>query len=262
MSLHSFAVMPYKDSPFLTLCLDSLTNQTMKSQIYISTSTPTEQVSETAAKYGIEIFTTEPNQGIAHDWSFALRRAKTKYVTLAHQDDVYLPNYTERCVAASEKFSDTLICFTDYSEVTERGERRHTSMLGVKRLLLWSFMPVKNNIRSKSAKRLSQSFGSSISCPTVMYNTDMLSNFRFSGDYTINMDWDAWLRMADMIGTFVYVPQVLLQHRIHSDSATTVGLGGRARQREDLEIFGRLWPKTIAAILARLYSRSYSSNEG
>ena len=44
-----------------------------------------------------------------------------------------------------------------------------------------------------------------------MYNTDMLSNFRFSGDYTINLDWDAWLRMADMIGTFVYVPQILLQ---------------------------------------------------
>src|SRR6516164_1647850 len=114
-------------------------------------------------------------------------------------------------------------------------------------------MPIKNNIRSKSAKRLSQSLGSSIACPTVMYNTVILSNFRFSGDYTINMDWDAWLRMADMIGTFVHVPQILVQHRIHRDSATSVGLGVRARQREDLEIFGRLWPKAIATILARLY---------
>jgi len=81
----------------------------------------------------------------------------------------------------------------------------------------------------------------------------MLSNLRFSGDYTINMDWDGWLRVANMIGTFVYVPQILLQHRIRSDSATSVGLGVQARQREDLEIFRRLWPKSIAAILARLY---------
>jgi hypothetical protein len=95
-----------------------------------------------------------------------------------------------------------------------------------------------------------------------MYNTEMLSDSRFSGDYAKNMDWDAWLRMADMIGTCVYVPQILLQHRIHSDSATSIGLGVEARQCEDLEIFGRLWPKAIAAILARLYSRSYSSNEG
>jgi len=123
-------------------------------------------------------------------------------------------------------------------------------------------MPIKKNIRSKSAKRLAQSFGSSIACPTVMYNTDMLSNFRFSGDYTMNIDWDGRLRMADLIGTFVYLPRILLQHRIHTDSATSVGLGNQARQREDLEIFGRLWPKAIAAILARLYSRSYSSNEG
>jgi hypothetical protein len=95
-----------------------------------------------------------------------------------------------------------------------------------------------------------------------MYNTNMLSNFRFSGNYAMNMGWDAWLRMAKMIGTFAYVFQILLQHRIHSDSATSVGLGVQARQREDLETFGRLWPKAIAAILATLYSRSYSSNEG
>jgi hypothetical protein len=122
-------------------------------------------------------------------------------------------------------------------------------------------MPVKKNIQNKSAKRLSQSFGNSIASPSIMYNTEMLSDSRFSGDYAINMDWDAWLRMAAMFGTFVYVPQILLQRRIHSDSATSVGLGLQPRQREDLEIFGRLWPKAIAAILARLYARSYSSNE-
>ena len=101
-----------------------------------------------------------------------------------------------------------------------------------------------------------------MACPTVIYNTDMLSNFRFSGDYTINMDWDGWLRMADMIGTFVYVPQIFSQHRIHIDSATSVGVVVQARQREDSEIFRRLWPKIIVAILARLYSSSCSSNEG
>jgi len=94
-----------------------------------------------------------------------------------------------------------------------------------------------------------------------MYNTHMLSNFRFSGDYTINMDWDAWLRMANIDGRFVYVPDILLAHRIHSGSATTIGLGRQARQREDLHLFRRLWPRPVAAILARFYSRSYKSNE-
>jgi hypothetical protein len=72
-----------------------------------------------------------------------------------------------------------------------------------------------------------------------MYNTNTLSNFRFSGDYTIHLDWDAWLRMANMDGRFVYVPDILLAHRIHSGSATTIGLGRQARQREDLHLFRR-----------------------
>ncbi len=261
MSLHSFAVVPYKDSPFLALCLDSLTNQTVKSQIYISTSTPTAQVSETAAKYGIEVFTTEPNQGIVHDWNFALQQAKTKYVTLAHQDDIYLPRYAELCVENSEKFNDTLICFTGYSEIAGYGERRHTLMLYVKRLMLRSFMPVNEYICSKGWKRFSLSFGNAIPCPSVLYNTHLLRNFRFCQDYEINMDWDAWLRMANMDGRFVYVPDILLAHRIHSGSATTIGLGRQARQREDLHLFRRLWPRPVAAILAWFYSRSYKSNE-
>jgi hypothetical protein len=94
-----------------------------------------------------------------------------------------------------------------------------------------------------------------------MYNTEKLSDFSFSRDYTTNMDWDAWLRMADMNGRFVYVPEVLVQHRIHSASATSIGIGARDRQPEDLKIFRRLWPGPAATILARLYSRSYRFNE-
>jgi len=40
MTKHSFAVMAYKDSPYLSDCLDSLKDQTVKSEIYITTSTP------------------------------------------------------------------------------------------------------------------------------------------------------------------------------------------------------------------------------
>jgi hypothetical protein len=40
--------------------------------------------------------------GIGHDWNFSFSHAKTKYVTLAHQDDVYDPAYTENCLRISE----------------------------------------------------------------------------------------------------------------------------------------------------------------
>jgi len=258
---HSFAVMAYKDSPYLADCLDSLTSQTTGSQIYITTSTPSGYIDDIARKYGVQVFGTEPGLGLAHDWNFSFGIAKTKYVTLAHQDDIYEPNYTERCVSAAEKFNDTLICFTGYSELTNDRERKNTLMLNTKKLIHIFFMPFEKNIRNRFWKKASLSFGSPIPCPSVMYNKEMLANFAFSEKYKINVDWDAWLRMASLRGRFVYVPEILLKHRIHTASATTGGLKENIRQQEDLEIFNRIWPAFMAKLLSKFYSRSYTSNE-
>ena len=261
MSNHSFAVMAYKDSPYLPDCLDSLRDQTVKGEIYIATSTPSAYIDETAKKYGIKIFTTEPGQGIAHDWNFSLSVAKTKYVTLAHQDDLYDKQYTELCINAAEKFNDTLICFTGYNEIVDNKERNSTLMLRIKKFMNFMFMPFSKNIKSNAWKKFSQSFGTAIPCPSVMYNKETLRDFKFSEKYKVSLDWDAWLRMSNMNGRFIYVPKTLSKHRIHKASATTEGIQGNVRQQEDFEIYCRIWPKFIARILSKIFARSYKSNE-
>ena len=246
MSNHSFAVMAYKESPYLSHCLDSLMNQTVRSEIFITTSTPSPYIDEIAKKYGIQVFVTEPAKGIAHDWNFSLDSAKTKYVTLAHQDDIYVPDYTERCLKSSEKFDDTLICFTGYSElINDEKERSSTLMLNAKKVLNFMFMPFKKNIKSKSWKRFSQAFGTPIPCPTVMFNKELLGDFKFSEKYKVSLDWDAWLRMSSMNGRFVYIPKILVKHRIHLDSATTEGIKANVRQTEDFEIYCRINPSRL-----------------
>lgn len=258
---HSFAIMVYGDSPYLTECLDSLKNQTIESYIYISTSTPSLYISEIAKEYGVELFITESGKGIGHDWNFSLLQAKTKYVTLAHQDDVYQPHYVESCYNASEKFSDSLICFTGYSEIFDNKDRKGTLLLNTKRLMLWVLMPFKKNIKHKFCKKLLLSFGNPISAPGVTYNLERLKDFKFSTDYSINLDWEAWFRMAKMKGRLVYVPKPLFKHRIHSQSATTVGIKVNARQTEDIKMFRHFWPRFLARVFAKLYAKSYKSNE-
>jgi hypothetical protein len=41
----------------------------------------------------------------------------------------------------------------------------------------------------------------------------------------------------------VYIPEILMGHRISEDSATTRNLANNIRQKEDLEIFEEFWPK-------------------
>ena len=74
------------------------------------------------------------------------------------------------------------------------------------------------------------------------------------------MDWDAWLRLAALPGAFTLVSVASSSMGYHEDSETTAALAGRRRQDEDRRIFDALWPRPVAALLARLYARAYTSN--
>ncbi len=260
MSIHSFAVLAYKDSPYLSECLDSLKNQSLESKIYISTSTPSEYIKEMAEKYNVELFVTESGLGIAHDWNFSLLHAKTKYVTLAHQDDIYSPDYTKECIQTAEKFNDILICFTNYSEIVDGRERSGTLLLNIKLFMLLFFMQYKKDLIRRFWKKRLLSFGNPIAAPSVCYNLEKLNGFQFSNELSINMDWDAWYKMANMHGRFAYIKKTLMKHRIHPESATSDGLQTNKRHAEDYLMFKRFWPSLIAKILAKFYQRSYKSN--
>ena len=261
MTLHSFAILAYKHSPYLEECIVSLKNQTIQSEIYIATSTPSDFLTKLAEKYALNIIVTESGKGIAHDWNFSLQQAQTKYLTLAHQDDIYLSHYTEKCLKAAEDFEDTIICFTDYLEMMDGKDRDNTLLLKIKRLMFRFFMPLKSNLKSVFWKKRLLSFGCPIAAPSVMYNLKKLDAFNFNDDFSINMDWDAWYRLANKSGRFVFMNQKLLKHRIHNESATTLGLKTNQRQEEDLIMFKRLWPTPIAQLISVLYAKSYSSNE-
>ena len=258
---HTFAVLAYRDSPHLRECLDSLLAQTVKSEILMVTSTPSDYLYGIASEYDLPLFEARSEQGITHDWNFALGLVGTKYATLAHQDDVYLPRYTEWCLQALSPYPDALISYTDYTELFNGEERDGTLLLETKRLIHRFFMPFQRNLVSRFAKQRYLSFGSPICTPSVLFHVDNLGGFRFSDRFSINMDWDAWRHLADREGRFVYVPHKLIQHRIHADSETSKGLHDKRRHGEDLRMFQDFWPLPVARLLSWFYSLSYRSNK-
>ena len=256
--LHSFAVLAYKNSPYLEECLRSLVSQTRKSEVYIATSTPSKYIQKLADKYSCNLYVNQNSSGIASDWNFAFSRCKTPYLTLAHQDDIYLPEYTAS-LFNNKKIENSLITFTDYSELLVGTIRENTANLLIKKILRLPFL-FSGELSSKFYKRFILSFGSPIPCPSVMYNTLKLKDFRFSGEFSINMDWAAWLELSRKEGSFVFERKKLFLHRIHQGSETTKGITDRRRWNEDKRIFAMIWPSWFAKILVRLYSLSYQSN--
>jgi glycosyltransferase involved in cell wall biosynthesis len=256
---HSFVVPAYGHSPHLEQCLESLRAQSSPSQVVLSTSTPFPELQAIASRYDARLLVHGPNAGIGHDWNQALAAARTPWVTLAHQDDVYLPEFTARTMALARATPDAVLVCTDYAELLDDGgTRRNSAMLGIKRLLLELGFLGASSIRTRVAKQRLLRFGCPIPCPSVTLRIDRTA-LRFREDLKVNLDWDAWLRLAAGEGAFAYSREVSMLHRIHAGSETSAGIRGGVRAQEDRMMFETLWPAPVARLLARAYAYSYGA---
>jgi len=165
---HTFVICAYKESPYLEACIQSLQAQTVSSRILMVTSTPNPWIEKCSEKYGIPLEINTGEKGITQDWNFAYHKAKTEFITIAHQDDVYLPGYTEQILTRLKKAKKPLIAFTDYGELREGKVELHNQLLKIKRLMLF---PLRGKIFSGSrfVRRRILSMGCPICCPSVTF---------------------------------------------------------------------------------------------
>lgn len=257
---HTFAICAYKESIYLEECVKSLMSQTAASKIIMVTSTPNEWINKICEKYDVPLYVNEGEGGIVQDWNFAYHTADTKYVTIAHQDDVYLPEYAANVLRALQKMKKPLIAFTDYGELRDGQVVLENKILKVKRLML---APLKIVLlqKSKFVRRRILSLGCPICCPSVTFVKDNLPETVFQKGYRSDEDWQAWEMISRHRGDFIYVSEVSMYHRIHEESETSIIIGDNARSQEDYEMFCKFWPKPIAKFLTKLYSTSEKSNE-
>ena len=244
---HTFVICAYGDSPFLEECILSLVNQELKSQVILYTSTPSDYIEKMCLKYNIP-YHSKVGGGIGKDWNNALSFVKTKYATIAHQDDYYLPNYSLEIMEKASKVPDSLIIYSDYFEEKDGQKIAKTTNLKIKTFMLKGINILSSN---KIWRRRILAFGNAICCPAVPYNENLKGN----------LDWIAWYKIGNMNGSFSFVPKGLMCHRIHQESETSKTISDNTRSKEDLETFEIFWPKWIARLIMRQYVKAQKSND-
>jgi glycosyltransferase involved in cell wall biosynthesis len=263
MEDHTFVIPAYKESPYLEVCINSILSQTVKSEVIITTSTPSVFLEKIAQKYAVKYYVNDGTaKGIANDWNFALSQANTQWVTIAHQDDVYESNYTGAVAAGIKRNADKkiLIAFTNYTDLVGNSSRNFSLNALVKGSLLLPFAFSKI-IGLKLFKKMILLFGDPICCPSVNLNMAALrGDFKFQEKYTCALDWYAWYQLASRRGAFMYINQKLVRHRIHPGSETTNQLVNGLRQKEELELFELMWGKRMARLIARVYALGHKEN--
>ena len=254
---HTFVVCAYKESEFLEECVKSLLNQTVKSNILIATSTPNEHIKNIAEKYNIDLYINTESKGIGPDWNYAVTQAKTDFVTVAHQDDIYDELYTEKMQNNVKKYDDIVMVFTNHKEIRNGKVVKKNINLKIKALMM---LPLKISNKSKVTKKMTLYFGNPICCPSVMLNTKILTKRPYREDMLSNIDWGTWLDFLKYKGRFVYEKTLLTYHRVHPNSETSRLINNKKRIQEDYEMFCRIWPKPIAKFIMFFYKYSVLAN--
>jgi glycosyltransferase involved in cell wall biosynthesis len=258
---HSFVIPVYRAAPSLVALIESLRAQDgARSEILLSSSTPSTELEEIAKRHSIPLHINPQRIDISADWNFALTAATTKFVTLAHQDDLFESSYVSRLHTALCANPGAIMAFCDYSEHSPQGPRSRNLNLRIKRALCRRAFGARECISETREKVRLLSLGNPICCPSVMFDRSNIPNFRFPGGFRTNLDWMAWLDLARSPGGFVYVSDRLVSKGVHADSTTTATIANRTREREDRALFGALWPRPIAAVLTAAYRLGYRAN--
>lgn len=254
---HIFVVAAYGKSPYLEDCLRSLSTQSRPSPIIISTSTPFDGLDELARGYNARLHVHGPNRGIGVDWNQAMSIADAALITIAHQDDVYGPEFSSRVVHTHSAYPEAAYSFCGAGEIFSDGSQRMaTRNQLVKRLLVGAAFTGKTNIHGGLRRRILFGFGNPIVCPTVTINRSNDQAFKFREDLRTNMDWLAWIDLSANSG-IIRIPQTLLYRRVHDSSETASCISNGARNTEDIMVFQSLWPRNIAKAIAFVYRLSY-----
>jgi len=252
----TFVVCAYKECAYLEECIRSLLHQRVRAKVMIATSTPNSHIQQIAERYGLEVRVNACG-GQVRDYNFALAQAQTPLVMLAHQDEIFLPEYTKKVLDNLNISKRPIIAFTNYMEMhNDIPDTVPSVLVRIKRLLL---LPLKFRLLGKTVfgKRLVQCLGDPITHPTVVCVKKELPKKVFREKYKASMDWDLWERLSKQEGSFVYVQDVLLYHRMNEDNQTVNLIRTtNTRAREEYEILCRFWPRPIAGIIMHFYGRS------
>ena len=258
---HTFVICAYKENPHIEMTIKSLLAQSVKTNILLSTSTPNDFLKGISEKYDTEMVVNPERKGAGCDWNFGYMSAKTDLVTIVHQDDIYEPDYAKYIIKYANLKKDVLLLFTDYYELRIDEKVTDNRLLKIKRIML-APLSKKYMFGSRVWRNLMLAFGDCISCPTVTYVKSNDGKAPFNTGFVNSCDYKTFVDLAHKKGSFIYIPKLLVGHRIYPESATTRNIGGEnIRKKEDLEILSTYWPRPLAKAINGIYSLSEKSNE-
>lgn len=191
----------------------------------------------------IAVHRNEPALGIGGNWNRCLELVSTPFVCLAHQDDVYAPDYLARMLAALRARPDAGIAHCRASAMDVHGVPFLSPAERFKDHF-WKHAPGAD--RAAHYARLYR--GNFVCCPSVLYRTEAVrAAGEFRTDLRFALDWEFGFRLLRAGWGVVDVDALLLHYRRHEGAASNAANADRSRFEEELQVLAAARRDGIAA---------------
>lgn len=260
---HCFAVAAYGESEYLPYLLNSLMAQSVESKVIICTSTPNRFITACSAKFGYPVYVRSGKHGLRDDWNFAYEEGSrlAPLVTIAHQDDLYFPDYTKALLNAYSIFPDMSVFCCHYDTIDRYGNTINGTSERVKQLFLRRRLRNHKISDRTDVKMSALKYGNGIGCPTCTYNVNYCSAPLFRNDYKFVIDWATLIRLAHEPGRFICIEKPLMAYRVHEGAETMRNIRNNNREKEEEEIFRQMHSPFMTGILMHFYKMAYGAYE-
>ncbi|MDO4939092.1 MAG: glycosyltransferase [Lachnospiraceae bacterium] len=255
---HTFAISAYGDSPYLESCIKSLTGQTVRSDIIMCTSTPSDYLMMMAEKYDIPLYVRTGEPGIGYDWNYAYSKSDSDLITIAHQDDIYHHDYVKTLLETKQKYPDMSV-FMTASVTIKNGKLVEYGGIEIVKKLLRTPLRIPRLNHMPVIKKAAVRLGNPIICPSCTYDKNLCGEGLFDTQYQFVLDWDALYRLASEKGRWVCIERPLIMYRVHADAATSTAINNNVREREESEMFDRMHKGAFSEFLKKTYRKSYDA---
>lgn len=254
-AIATFAIPCHDAGPHLRPLLASLLAQTRQDfDLVLVDDASTDGSAEFARELAGDRIRIEHNataRGLAGNFARCAELAATPFVCIAHQDDVYAPDYLATMLQALEPRADAAFAHCAATAIDTTGRALPSPAERFKLRLLARAATCDRRGLYELLYR-----GNFVCCPSVLFRTAMLRATPFAPALRFALDWDLWFRLLLAGHSFVTVERALVQYRRHDRAASRALTQDLSRFDEEFAVLDAAKASGVAAGLLAANARS------
>ena len=209
--LVSIVIPVYNGANYVSEAIESALKQTYKNiEIIVVNDGSTDSTEKIVKKYGDKIrYFYKENGGVASALNLGIKNMKGEYFSWLSHDDVYYPNKIERQIEELKNINKDNILYSGFELINDKSELLYAWEIASKN----EYRKLNNSFYALLLSGLN--FCSLLIPKKVFYEVDF-----FNEDLKCTQDYDLLFKIFKNGYKIKYMPEVLLQNRIHENQDT------------------------------------------